>query len=210
MFKQGWKIPYLHLDPSDVGRQYEKLIRINSQSGKGGVVYVLEHEFGIYPPKPMHPEIGSEIQRHADEKGGEINSKELLDIFEKKFVNVREPLSLRKFYIVHPEKSGPDTVTVKILMDTGKGPVEVKGTGNGPISAAVHALRTVPGVPEFKLEDFREQTLGVDADATALAYVGVRRISDNILVYGAGEHTNIDQAAIMALFSALNRAVLNK
>ncbi|MFA7230756.1 MAG: 2-isopropylmalate synthase [Victivallaceae bacterium] len=205
-FKQGWKVPYLHVDPADIGRSYEKLIRINSQSGKGGVAYVLEKEFGIYAPKQMHPEIGSVIQKLADESGGEINSAELLESFKKSFVNVPGKFRMVNFSREILAKESGDLIGVKMTVEVNGQMIELDGQGNGPISAVVHALQKCNMVPDFDLEDFSEKTLGRDADAKAIAFVGIRVKNNGILTYGAGEHSNIDRAAIAALFCALNRA----
>ena len=205
-FRQGWKIPYLHIDPADLGRQYEKLIRINSQSGKGGVVFVLEKEFGIYPPKTMHPEIGAVVQRYVDEKGGEINSAELHRIFQEAFVNVGGPYRMENYSRASVGERSGATFTW-FVNDI---PHELIGQGNGPLSAVVHALKGSGLMPFFKVEDFSERSLGKDADAHAIAFVGLRCGPDaehSRLVYGAGEHSNIDRAAIAALVSAMNRAV---
>ena len=205
-FRQGWKIPYLHIDPADLGRQYEKLIRINSQSGKGGVVFVLEKEFGIYLPKTMHPEIGAVVQRYVDEKGGEINSTELHRIFQEAFVNVGGPYRMENYSRASVGERSGATFTW-FVNDI---PHELIGQGNGPLSAVVHALKGSGLMPFFKVEDFSERSLGKDADAHAIAFVGLRCGPDaehTRLVYGAGEHSNIDRAAIAALVSAMNRAV---
>ena len=205
-FEQGWKVPYLHIDPSDVGRQYERLIRINSQSGKGGVVYILENEFGIYPPKSMHPEIGRIVQCYLDRTGGEIDSAKLKNIFHETFVNIEGPYRMEDYHRVSKgEMSG-----VSFTWYVNDEKYELTGQGNGPLSAVVHALKNSGLMPFFKLEDFSERTLGSDADARAMAFVGLRchEHGDNGgLVYGAGEHSNIDRAAISALICALNRAV---
>ena len=205
-FHQGWKIPYLHIDPADLGRQYEKLIRINSQSGKGGVVYVLEKEFGVYPPKSMHPEIGRVVQQIVDERGGEINSTELKKIFDENFVNVEGPYRMENYQRASVgDRSG---ATFTWIVNGVRH--ELTGQGNGPLSAVVHALKNSGLVPFFKLEDFSERSLGKDADAHAIAFVGLRYSEDpeqHQLIYGAGEHANIDRAAIAALVSAMNRAV---
>ncbi|MDD5597470.1 MAG: 2-isopropylmalate synthase [Victivallaceae bacterium] len=201
-FKQGWKVPYLHIDPADLGRVYEKLIRINSQSGKGGIAFVLEKEFGIYPPKQMHPEIGAEVQHYLDAKGGEIDSAQLLEIFNSRFVNIAGKYVMTKYSRVILED---ESIEVKADISIDGRCFTVKGRGNGPISAIVHALQCCPEIPDFQLDDFSERTLGHDADATAIAFVGIRPKDSGNLIYGAGEHSNIDRAAIAALFSALNR-----
>ena len=212
LFNVEWKVPYLHLDPADVGRKYEKLIRINSQSGKGGVAYVLEHDFGIYPPKGIHPFIGAEVQKYADAHEGELDSAQLIKLFNDAFVNRGGAFELKKFSRTNAAETsgekpaGDDTVSVKLALVYNGQEMEIDGIGNGPLSATVHAIRDNAKLFDFVLEDFSERTMGSNADAEAMAFVGVRRKSDNALIYGAGRHHNIDQAAVLALFSALNLA----
>ncbi|MCP3967770.1 MAG: 2-isopropylmalate synthase [Lentisphaerae bacterium] len=206
-FKQGWKVPYLHIDPADVGRAYEKLIRINSQSGKGGVAYILEKEFGIFAPKQMQPEIGAMVQDHLDVNGGEIGASELLEIFTSNFVNIEGRYTLDSMDRKAGNGQGDD-ISVDIVLDIDTSKFKLSGHGNGPISAITHALQNCPEVPDFVLEDFSERTLGRDANAKAIAFVGIRRKGDGKLIYGAGEHSNIDRAALNALFSALNRTLI--
>ena len=203
-FDCGWKIPYLHIDPADIGRSYEKLIRINSQSGKGGIAFLLENEFGIYPPKAMHPEIGRVVQEAVDRRGDEINSDDLKKIFEDNFVNVQGKYQLISYR--RNADSTPDSVSITVTIVLNGEEFTVEGCGNGPISAVVHALKSSDKVCDFILEDFSERSLGHSADAVAIAFVGIRLLSNNVMVYGAGKNSNIDLAAINALFSALNRA----
>lgn len=205
LFEQDWKVPYLHIDPADVGRSYEKLIRINSQSGKGGIAYVLEHEFGICPPKWMHPEIGAIVQRLADEKGDEINSRELFDAFRKNFQEIEGPYKLVKYSRIS-EDTENEEVRIRLSVKINSESFELEGIGNGPVSAAVHAVRESGKFIGFMLDEFSEQSLGHSADARAMAYVGIRRVDDDKVFYGAGEHPNIDTAAILAIFAALNKA----
>ena len=204
LFDVGWKVPYLHIDPADLGRKYEKLIRINSQSGKGGAAYVLEREFGYVTPKGMHPDIGRMVQYLADVKGSEIGSPELLEAFRKEFLEPEKIYRLKEFRRIHSED--PNLVEVVVTLEIDGGEVSLKGEGNGPISATVHALLSDSRIIRFKLDDFVEQTLGHSADAKAVAYVSVKRESDSKVFYGAGEHVNIDKAAVRAVFAALNRA----
>ena len=203
-FHQGWKVPYLHIDPADVGREYEKLIRINSQSGKGGAAYILEHEFGYFTPKAMHPEIGAMVQQIAEDKGLEVNSEELLDAFKKKFINPSAKYEMLNFKRQHSDN--PNTVRIHLDIKVNGMGKNISGEGNGPISAAVHALKTLDDIIDFTLDDFIEQSLGHTAEATAIAYISVRREADDKKFFGAGEHVNIDKAAIQAVFAALNRA----
>ncbi len=203
IFHQAWKVPYLHIDPADVGRDYEKLIRINSQSGKGGVTYVLEKEFGIYPPKAMQPELGKIMQNLADKKGNEINSEELLGAFNSRFLDIKGPYCMNKFVRT---RADDESVSVMLTVTVNGEQFDIEGSGNGPISATVHAIKESGKFLDFTLDDFSEQSLGHDADATAMAFVGIRRTSDKKLIYGAGKHPNIDRAAILAVFAAINRA----
>ena len=211
LFNVEWKVPYLHLDPADVGRKYEKLIRINSQSGKGGVAYVLEHDFGIYPPKGIHPFIGAEVQKYADTHEGELDSAQLIKLFNDAFVNRTGAFELKKFTRTNAAEAdkaekAEEMVSVRLTVNYNGQEMEMDGIGNGPLSATVHAIRDNAKLFDFVLEDFSERTMGSNADAEAMAFVGVRRKSDNALIYGAGRHSNIDQAAVLALFSALNLA----
>lgn len=206
LFDCGWKVPYLHIDPADVGRQYERLIRINSQSGKGGATYILEKEFGFTPPRRMHPEIGALAQRLADESGDEISSEELLAAFKKEFFHPNSKHVLKRFARLAVDD--PDMVSMEIVLSTGDEEETLSGEGNGPISAMVHALRESDNVIDFILDDFSEQTLGHTADAKAVAFVSVKRASDDKIFYGAGIHANIDKAAAGAVMAALNRASL--
>lgn len=204
-FEQGWKMPYLHIDPADVGREYEKLIRINSQSGKGGIVFVLEKDFGIYPPKSMHAEIGKVIQRYMDEKGGEIDSSELYEVFFKNFVNAGGKYAYSDYSREILKNSG-DLIGVSFNWSNDGSSRQLKGVGNGPVSAVVNALKTDEKLFDFTLEDFSERSMGSDADAKAIAFVGIRIADSGKMVYGVGVHSNIDRAAIAALISALNRS----
>ncbi len=201
LFGVEWKVPYLHVDPADLGRSYERIIRINSQSGKGGAAYVLEHEFGIIPPKVMHPELGQAVQRLADATGAEVSAADLLAVFRREFMEVQGPYELRQLRREGDREDG--TVHVEAIVAVDGREHAVAGEGNGPISALANALRATPGMVEFRLDDFVEQSLGHTADATAMAYVSV--VAKDVKHFGVGEHANIDRAAAAALLAALNR-----
>jgi 2-isopropylmalate synthase len=202
-FGQGWRVPYLHIDPADVGREYEKLIRINSQSGKGGIVFVLENEFNIFPPKQMHPDIGRIIQQVADAHGGELSTTKIKDTFMENFVNVQGPFSLKKYSRDDLDDCG-SRVHAKVEIEAYGKDYTLDAEGNGPISAVVAAIAKCPEVPEFSLTNYSEKSRGEGAEATALAFVGLK--FGERVIYAAGEHSNINRAALGALFSALNRA----
>jgi 2-isopropylmalate synthase len=204
LFGVDWKVPYLHVDPADLGRSYERIIRINSQSGKGGAAYVLEHEYGIIPPKAMQPDLGRAVQHLADATGAEISAEQLLAVFRSEFMAVKGPYELRHFQRLADQEDG--TVRADVAVAVNGREHAAQAEGNGPISALVNALRAIPGMIDFRLDDFVEQSLGHTADATAIAYISIIRNSDGSKHFGAGEHPNIDRAAMAALFAALNRA----
>ena len=206
-FGQGWKIPYLHIDPRDVGRNYEQLIRINSQSGKGGVAYVLEKEFGIFAPKAMHPAIGSAVQKVTDKLGGEITAQKVRDIFEENFVNLEMPYHISEYSRI-TQNIAEGQVEVQFTLQFGEQKEVISAVGNGILSAVASGLQKSALVPEFTLEDYSEHTMGKDKNATALAFVGIRLLNSKKLVYGAGSHPDIARTAVAALVSALNCAAV--
>ena len=206
LFGINWKIPYLHLNPLDVGKKYEQLIRINSQSGKGGIAYVLEKDFGLRLPKAMHPELGKYVQQLADKKGNEISANEVYDLFKEKFVHITKPYQFISIEHINTSQPNSNDISVKVKIEVNGVAEELIGNGNGPISAVVHALQRSDKIINFNLEDFQEQSIGQSADSTAMAYVTIKREHDGAVFHGAGQSSNIDWAAIYALIAALNKA----
>ena len=206
LFGVNWKIPYLHINPLDVGKKYEQLIRINSQSGKGGIAYILEKDFGLRIPKAMHPELGTYVQELADKKGSEISANEVYALFKDKFVQIIEPYQF--ISVEHATSSQPNSndISVKLKVEINGVMEELTGNGNGPISAVVHALQRTSKVIDFNLVDFQEQSTGQSADSTAMAYITIKKRQDDTIFHGAGQNSNIDWAAIYALIAALNKA----
>ena len=198
-----WRVPYLHIDPRDIGRTYESIVRINSQSGKGGVAYVMARDFGFEMPKAMHVEIGSEVNRRADELGRELTTNEIYETFNKMYLQQTEPLAVldTKFDYVG---SNPRTLACEARIKHKGSEIAVSGTGNGPISAFVHALQEAK-VAEVSLTDFHEHAIGSGADTEAVAYIQIET-PDGSRFWGAGVDTNIDLAGTKALVSAVNRA----
>lgn len=201
-FGMGWKVPYLHVDPSDVGRKFERLIRINSQSGKGGIAWVLEQDYGIKLPRAMHPQMGAAVQHYSDEVRHEVTSSEVHDIFKKEFVNPAGPYRLLGFW-PRPDEKDPTHIHGELKLEVNGKEQTVRAEGNGPVSAFVAALRQVT-TTQFDIEDYDEQAVGKGAEAQALAYVPLK-LGDGRVVYGVGMDTNIDQAAVRAIVAALNR-----
>ncbi len=204
-FHQGWKMPYLHIDPKDVGRSYEQLIRINSQSGKGGVAFILEKEFGIFAPKAMHPAIGAAVQKVAESRGGEISAADIRKVFEENFVNLTGPYNLSEYSRI-TQNIAKGQVEVQFKLRFNDQTETLTARGNGLLSAVTGGLKKSKLVPPFELEDYSEHTLGKDKNAKALAFVGIRLKETGELIYGAGSHSDIARTAVAALVSALNRS----
>jgi 2-isopropylmalate synthase len=194
-----WEIPYLTLDPSDLGRRYQEVIRVNSQSGKGGVAYLLESEFGIELPKDMQREFGPLANDAVDALGREVTGAELKAMFWKEYVECREPLRLQHF---HADGTA-GVFRCRASLEREGQRLDVTGEGNGPIAAFVNAL-VGAGVPPFEVTEYREHSLGSGAEASAISYIQVRGM-DGRRSWGAGVNTHIELASIQGVVSALNR-----
>lgn len=200
--RSEWIVPYLPIDPSDIGREYREVIRVNSQSGKGGVAYLLESEFGLDIPKDMQREFGPIVNDWVDGLGREVHAVELRQKFWREYIERDTPLSLIEFHSNgNREKSKNFTCKGKVRRDRTE--VLFEGKGNGPIAAFVDALIKV-GIPTFSVIDYREHALGEGAEASAIAYIKIRS-DDGTMRWGAGVDANIEIASIRAALSALNR-----
>ena len=205
-----WDVLYIPIDPADIGRSYKAIIRINSQSGKGGVAYILEHEFGFQLPKLMHKEIGRIINEVADARGTELGPQEVYDVFKAEYLdNQKNPLELTSIRFL----TRPDQVTCEagVVFDGAK--LTVAGAGNGPIAGFVRALqderlRAGPGrrMPKFDILNYSEHSLGTGAEAKAVSYIQIKTERGGSF-YGAATHTNIELASVRAIVSAINRAL---
>ena len=194
-----WDVPYLTIDPTDIGREYREVIRVNSQSGKGGVAYLLESEFGIELPKDMQREFGPIANDEVDKLGREVSGAELKAMFWKEYIGRSSPWQLKKFET--ESKNGVVKCRAKLLRD-GQ-PAEFKGEGNGPLAALVHGLTTA-GVPRFEITAYSEHALGAGEGAAAIAYIQIKTAGGRTR-WGAGVDTNIELASVRAVLSALNR-----
>ncbi len=202
-----WEVPYLTIDPQDIGRNYEAIIRINSQSGKGGVAWVIGREYGLDLPKSMHPDVGAAVNAVADEVGEELSSEQIWEIFRQNFVNLSQPLRLirHRGVIEQISASGSGDATHGFVLEHDSQQHELEGTGNGPINALVNAL-AARDLKSFSVADYRSQALGGGSAADAAAFVQLRRDSDGVLVWGCGIDPSIEVAGLLALVSAANRA----
>ena len=202
---QYWEVPYLPVDPSDLGREYEALVRINSQSGKGGVAFVMDKYFGYKMPKAMHKEFADVIQK-ISEKKGEVAPQLIMDKFTEEYLEATGPFKLIKCNVSDmPENSNPnaDTKIVINLEYNGK-EMELTGLGNGPIDSLKRAL-TDSKLVDTTIIDYTEHSLGKGSEAKAAAYVYMKRNDNNEETFGVGVNSNITLASIKAVFSALNR-----
>jgi 2-isopropylmalate synthase len=198
--REHWDVPYLTIDPRDISREYREVIRVNSQSGKGGVAYLLESEFGIALPKELQREFGPIANDEVDRLGREVSAAELKAMFWREYIERTSPWQLKKF-----ETSSKDGVVDchAELSREGK-PVEFSGQGNGPLAALVHGFGTA-GVPRFEIAAYTEHALSAGEGAAAIAYIQIK-FADGKTRWGAAVDTNIELASVKAVLSALNRA----
>lgn len=196
-----WGVPYLTVDPVDLGRSYESIVRINSQSGKGGVAYILQKDHGFELPKTMHPQVGKRIYDFADQESRELSPEEVGEAFRKEFVNVKTGLELLDYDLDHHVGGrGEVGCTARVRIEGEE--QELTGIGNGPINAFVHAMEKV-GWKDFTLTDYRSHAIHGGSGADAAAYVQLRR-EDGTTLWGAGVDTSIEMAGVHALVSAWN------
>ena len=195
-----WEVPYLPIDPADLGRSYDAVIRVNSQSGKGGMAYLLEQMHGIYMPRRLQIEFSRAVQAMTDETGLEASAADLYALFRREYLDVEAPLR----YVSHRMVSASDAaaeVEIDIVRD-GR-PMRMRGTGNGPIDAAVDAFTRGLGVA-VRVMDYHEHAMTTGADANAACYVEVR-VAGSITGFGAGVDPSIVTASLKAVVSGINR-----
>ena len=199
-----WTVPYLPIDPSDVGREYETdVIRINSQSGKGGIGYVLQHSFGYELPPKMREDVGYAVKRVSDRRHAELSPQEVMDVFSEQYINVNAPLKLIDCHFVR-------TPAIKVMLT-----VEYKGkqreltaSGNGRLDAVSNAINEQLGI-SYSALTYEEHSLTRGSSSKAVTYVSIT-MPDGSVSYGAGVHDDIISSSICALFSAINRALLKE
>jgi 2-isopropylmalate synthase len=202
--QERWEVPYLPIDPTDVGRTYESIIRINSQSGKGGIAYVMEKEYGMVLPKRMHPEFARLVQRTSDEKGTEIRPEAIWEVFEQEYLAEEKPLALGHNTIGEDNVDGASRVSVEAVVVVDGAERTVRGAGNGPIDAFADALKRT-GFP-FSVTSYSEHALSTGSDSKAAAYVEVER-PEGVVAWGVGIDNNIHRASFKAILCGLNRAM---
>ena len=196
-----WEVPYLPIDPADLGRSYDAVIRVNSQSGKGGMAYLLEKEYGLALPRRLQIELSRAVQKVADASGREISAAGIHDIFSGEYLEQLTPYA----YVGHKmveDTSSAEPVQIDITLTHERQAQQLQGGGNGPIDAFVDALGL-----DIKLMDYHEHSIGSGADARAACYVELR-LADGPTVFGAGIDSNIVTASFKAVLSAVNRELV--
>ena len=198
-----WEVPYLPIDPADLGRQYEPIIRINSQSGKGGAAFIMRQSFGYLLPKAMHAEFGALVKAACDAAGRELRPGEVFAIFQKEYLDVTQPYHLLT-YKIFEEDGGRGQVLVDFegTVRYDHHTVAVSGKGNGPIDAFFNALRSL-GLTEYEFVSYSEHAVTGGADSKAVSYIQLRHKGE--IVFGVGMDSNISIASLKGIICAINR-----
>jgi 2-isopropylmalate synthase len=195
-----WEVPYIPVDPACLGRTYESVIRVNSQSGKGGIAYLLERDYGVVMPRRMQVEFSNVVQRHMDTAEGEMTSQQLWELFEKTYLTI----DLDVAYHAHHLFEEGDKQGIELEMTVAGERRRLRGIGSGPIAATVNAL-SLP----IRIDNYEERALRAGADASALAIVEAARDGVAGIRYGVGRHANIATASVLAVLSAARRLGVN-
>jgi 2-isopropylmalate synthase len=196
----AWDVPYLPVDPSDLGRSYDSIIRVNSQSGKGGVAYLLERDYQLVMPRRLQIEFSQVVQAAADTTGKELTSQEIWDLFSAEYLQARRPL-LYKTHQLAASTDGADSERLTIQVERDGRIETLLGQGSGPIDAVVKAIGL-----DFDVLSYEEHSRGTGSAAQAISYIEITTRSRHTL-FGAGMHPNIITASLLAVFSAVNRAI---
>ncbi len=200
-----WEIPYLPIDPADVGREYEPIIRINSQSGKGGAAFVMSHNFGYDLPKKMHPEFSKLVQAKCEELGRELIPKELFEVFSENYLETKQKYALTKRKIYEESENGKDYVHFKGKMTIDStDEVVLSGVGNGPIDAFFNAIKQV-GLDKYEFISYSQHAISQGSDSKAVSYIELKR-PDGKNIFGIGIDSNVNVASVLGVLNAINRA----
>ena len=200
-----WEIPYLPIDPADIGREYEPIIRINSQSGKGGAAFIMDHNYGYHLPKLMHPEFGAVVQLECDRTGRELTPDEVMQLFRREFLNISEPYSLSraKFYEEAVAGSSANITHFSGVLSVRGSFVSLESRGNGPIDAFFNALGQA-GIEGYSFITYSEHAISKGSDSQAVAYIQLRAPGGR-RIFGVGTEHNINFASVKGILSAINR-----
>ena len=204
-----WEVPYLPIDPADVGRQYEPIIRINSQSGKGGSAFVMENNFGYSLPKAMHPEFGAIVQKETDRLGTELLPSQIFQLFEENYLAVDQTYSLlRHSFTESGDHNADPEVTFTGALGYKGQELKISGNGNGPIDAFFNAIKDYK-IGGFHVVDYSEHAITSGSDSQAVCYIHLTT-PDGKDAFGVGKSHNINRASLRAILCAINRAIIEK
>ncbi len=198
-----WEIPYLPIDPADVGRQYEPIIRINSQSGKGGAAFIMQNNFGYELPKAMHPEFGALVKAECDKLGRELSPKELMEVFTRNYIDIEQKLWLVRHVITNVDHEKATFRGIIHLVKENKD-LEIYGEGNGPIDAFFKALKTI-GIRGFEFVNYSEHAISEGSDSRAISYIELKTPAGKH-VFGVGISHGIFKASVRGIICAINRS----
>lgn len=202
-----WDVPYIPLDPHDIGREYEEIIRINSQSGKGGAAWILEQDFGIFLPKAMHPALGTVITNEADRLQRELTPSEIHQIFNQTWIENSSPLRILDLAETHVDgKTDNDNVLCRASISWNGTTLAIGSKGNGPLDAFVAAIKESKIVADFTISAFHEHSIGSGSDTDAMAYIELT-FDNGKKFWGCGRSPNVGRAGINAVVSAINQNV---
>ena len=200
-----WQVPYLPIDPADIGREYEPIVRINSQSGKGGVAFIMDTYFGFKLPKAMHKEFANVIQK-ISEKQGEVSPEQIMEAFRAEYLERKEPLHFRRLKIDDLTGEASSAFDTRVTVDYTRAgiPGQYTAVGNGPIDAVQRGLQEKFGI-RIKVLDYEEHALQSGSNSQAAAYIHMLDAETGHVTYGVGVSSNITRASVRAIFSAVNR-----
>ncbi len=199
-----WEVPYLPINPADVGREYEPIIRINSQSGKGGAAFIMQQSFGYELPKLMHTEFGAMVKAACDEAGRELQPNEIFDIFHREYLEINYPYNLKQYKLYEDNDTSGDTqVHFEGILRFEHEDHPISDSGNGPISAFFRAIKSI-GITDYQFVSYREHAVSEGADSKAVSYIQLTA-PDGKPVFGVGIDNNISLASIKGIICAINR-----
>lgn len=198
-----WEVPYLPIDPSDIGRKYEPVVRINSQSGKGGVAFVMDTVYGYKIPKKMQREFADVIQYISEQEGGEIEPQKMMEAFKKEYFESKVPFEL--VYVDIDDNMADDETHVALDFKYNGKDIHSEADGNGPVDAVKLAVKQCVPQADFSVVDYSEHSLGKGSGAKAAAYIEMRDNRNGNVTFGVGVSSNITRASIRGVFSAMNR-----
>ncbi|MDR0849997.1 MAG: 2-isopropylmalate synthase [Christensenellaceae bacterium] len=201
-----WEVPYIPIDPADIGRQYEPIIRINSQSGKGGAAFVMNNQFGFDFPKKMHQEFGAIVQKECERTGREISDLEIFNLFDQNYINRACRYTIEgKPYITENDEGRLDIEVVLRNCEKNKD-IQLFGSGNGPVDAFFNAIESVFGSGKYEFLSYSQHAIGEGSDSGAVSYSEIKRRTDDRVFFGVGISNNTYHSSIFSVLNAINRA----